>query len=89
MQNQDPNQYPYQQYPAPGPQQRSWLLTLLLAIFVGSLGIHRFYTGKIGTGILMLVTFGGCGLWTLIDIILIATGAFTDVNGQPLYRDRF
>lgn len=61
-----------------------WLTTLLLAIFVGYLGIHRFYTGHIGTGVLMLLTLGGCGIWTIIDIILIATGSFKDGNGNPL-----
>lgn len=63
-----------------------WLTTLLLAIFVGYLGIHRFYTGHIGTGVLMLLTFGGCGIWTIIDIILIATGSFKDGKGNPLIR---
>ena len=45
------------------------------------MGIHRFYVGKIGTGILMLITFGGLGIWALIDIIIIATQKFTDSNG--------
>ena len=59
---------------------------MLLALLVGYLGIHRFYVGKIGTGILMLVTGGGCGIWTLIDIIMIATGSFTDAEGKPLVK---
>ena len=67
-------------------QQKEWLITLLLAIFVGGLGIHRFYVGKIGTGIAMIFTCGGAGIWTLIDIIMIATGSFTDANGQPLKK---
>ena len=62
--------------------QKSWLVTLLLCLFVGTLGIHRFYVGKIGTGILQLITFGGFGIWTLVDIILIACKKFTDVNGD-------
>lgn len=61
-----------------------FLLTLLLAIFLGTFGIHRFFNGKVGTGILMIVTFGGCGIWWLIDIILIVTGNFKDSNGIPI-----
>lgn len=83
-------QPPFQQgYPQPGyPQQgKDWLITLLLSIFLGGLGIHRFYVGKTGTGIAMLLTVGGCGIWALIDIIMIASGSFTDANGQPLVRN--
>lgn len=61
--------------------EKDWIVTLLLSLFLGSLGIHRFYVGKIGTGILQLITLGGCGIWTLIDIIMIATGNFTDKDG--------
>ncbi len=72
--------------PAPADEQRDFLVALLLSIFVGSLGVDRFYLGYIGLGILKLVTFGGCGIWTIIDIILIATGKLNDANGQPLKR---
>lgn len=65
---------------------RDWITALLLCIFLGTLGIHRFYVGKNGTGILMLVTAGGCGIWTIIDIIMIACGSFTDANGDKLVR---
>ena len=62
--------------------QKSWLVTLLLCLFVGTIGVHRFYVGKIGTGILQLITFGGFGIWTLVDFILIACKKFTDSNGD-------
>lgn len=61
-----------------------WLLTLVLCFWMGTLGIHRFYNNKISTGILMLFTLGGLGLWVLIDLIVIATGNFTDANGNKL-----
>ncbi len=63
---------------------KEWLVTLLLSLFVGTLGVHRFYVGKIGTGILQLITLGGCGIWTLIDIIMIATGNFKDKDGNEI-----
>lgn len=63
---------------------KNWLAALLLCIFLGQLGIHRFYVGKIGTGILMLLTAGGFGIWWIIDIILIASSTFTDKSGAVL-----
>jgi len=54
-------------------KDKKWIVALLLSIFLGSLGIDRFYMGYVGTGILKLITFGGLGIWALIDIILIAT----------------
>ena|SRR5674476_46191 len=61
---------------------RSRTTTLLLAIFLGVFGAHRFYVGKTGTGVLMAITVGGLGLWWLYDIILIASQAFRDAEGQ-------
>ena len=55
---------------------KSFVAAILLCFFLGSLGFHRFYVGKIGTGILMLITFGGLGVWTIIDLVLIATSNF-------------
>ncbi len=63
---------------------RDWLATLLLCIFLGPFGIHRFYTGHILIGVLQLVTGGGCGIWVIYDIIMIATGRYTDAQGRPL-----
>ena len=69
--------------------KRDWLVTLLLSIFLGALGVDRFYLGKVGTGILKLLlnlaTFFTLGLiWALIDIILIATKKMTDKEGLRL-----
>ena len=62
-------------------KQLNWTVTLIISIFFGSLGIDRFMMGHIGLGILKLITFGGCGIWSLIDIILIATKhPFKDVE---------
>ena len=61
---------------------KDWLMTLLLCFFVGCFGIHRFYVGKTGTGIVQLLTCGGCGIWALIDFIMIALGNFTDADGN-------
>ena len=56
-----------------GVRKVNWVLCLLMSIFFGGLGVDRFMIGKIGTGILKLITFGGLGIWYLIDIVLIAT----------------
>lgn len=65
---------------------RSRLVALLFCILLGWIGVHRFYVGKIGTGILMVVTIGGLGIWTLIDLILIAVGSFRDKEGRRVFR---
>ncbi|MDG1555079.1 MAG: TM2 domain-containing protein [Candidatus Poseidoniaceae archaeon] len=63
---------------------KDWTVLLILSIVLGSLGVDHFYAGKIGTGILKLITLGACGIWYLIDVIMIATGSFKDSNGIPI-----
>lgn len=65
---------------------KSWLVTLLFSLFLGYLGIHRFYTGHIGIGIAQLLTCGGCGIWTLIDFICICCNAYKDADGNDLVK---
>lgn len=65
----------------------SFLVTLLLCLFLGYLGIHRFYTKNWVAGILQFMTGGGCGVWWLIDLILIVAGSYRDGDGRPLERD--
>ena len=60
----------------------SQLIALLLCIFLGYIGIHRFYLGYIGIGILQIITVGGCGIWALIDLIRIITGDLGPKDGS-------
>ncbi len=66
--------------------QQDWLVALLLCFFIGVIGAHRFYVGKIGTGLLMVFTLGGLGIWTFIDLILIIVGKFKNKDGEILSR---
>lgn len=63
---------------------RQYVTTLLLSFFLGGLGVDRFYLGQTGLGIGKLLTLGGCGIWSLIDFIMIAMRNVTDVDGKPL-----
>lgn len=74
-----------------GTASGSWTTALLLCIFLGIFGAHRFYAGKIGTGILMLITGGGVGIWVLIDLIMILPPFPPTHNevGGPISRSRY
>ena len=61
-------------------------IAFILAIVLGVFGAHRFYVGKIGTGILMACTVGGLGIWYLYDVIMVAAGSFRDADDRRVLR---
>jgi TM2 domain-containing membrane protein YozV len=63
---------------------KSRLVAAVLCFFLGVFGVHRFYVGKIGTGIIQFFTAGGFGVWWIIDLIMIIMGSFTDKDGNKL-----
>lgn len=63
---------------------KSRLAALLLCIFLGCIGVHRFYIGKVGTGVIWLLTVGCFGIGWLVDVIMIACGTMKDVDGLPV-----
>ena len=65
-------------------EKRSFLAAELPCYFLGAFGVHRFYTGYIGIGIIQLLTLGGCGFWTLIDFICISINKYKDAKNQQL-----
>ena len=65
-----------------GVSEKSRLIAFLLAFFVGVLGVHRFYLGRVGSGVAMILTLGGLGLWAMIDWIIILCGSFKDSEGK-------
>lgn len=69
-----------------GQAEKDWLVALLLCLFLGGVGGHRFYVGKVGTGILYLFTAGVFGIGVLVDLIKIITGKFTDKDGNPIQK---
>ena len=71
--------------PLPG-EGKDWLTALLVCFFLGVFGVHRFYTGHTGLGIVQLLTLGGCGIWALVDFIMIIVGSFRDAKGNLLVR---
>lgn len=70
-----------------GQSDKEWLVALLLSVLVGGLGVDRFYLGYVGLGVLKLITLGGCGIWALVDLIMIAMNKIPDAQGRPLKRD--
>ncbi|MGQ7786607.1 TM2 domain-containing protein [Nesterenkonia sp. K-15-9-6] len=80
--------HPYPESAVQAPPQKSFVVTWLLSWLLGGLGADRFYLGKIGTGVLKLVTLGGFGLWYLIDLIMVLAGAARDSAGRPLEGSR-
>ncbi|GAA2199930.1 Ltp family lipoprotein [Sinomonas flava] len=82
-----PNLAPYPPSPGYGgplKSSKSFLVTWLLSLLLGVFGVDRFYLGKVGTGILKLVTFGGFGIWALVDLILVLANKTRDKQGMPL-----
>lgn len=69
---------------ADGISEKSGIACLLFLILLSPWGIHRMYVGKVGSGILFLLTLGGLGLWWLIDLILLCTRSFTDADGKVI-----
>jgi hypothetical protein len=63
-------------------------MVMLLCFFFGGIGVHRFYLGKIGTGILMIFTLGGLGIWSLIDFFIATFGNYNDSNGLPVSKEK-
>jgi TM2 domain-containing membrane protein YozV len=68
----------------PNPSERSRLAALLLCVLLGWLGAHRFYVGKVGSGLLWLFTIGLLGMGVIFDLVLIATGEFRDQRDRRL-----
>ena len=77
--------YPVQASTVPNVfSDKQWLTAVLLSFFLGGLGVDRFYLGQTGLGIGKLLTLGGCGIWSLIDFIMILMRSVTDAEGRPL-----
>jgi TM2 domain-containing membrane protein YozV len=67
-------------------EPKSWMVALLLSWLLGWCGADRFYLGYTGLGVAKLLTFGGCGIWSLIDLIMIIMNKIPDADGRPLAK---
>lgn len=76
------------QYGPANASDKDWLTTLLLCFFLGTFGIHSFYAGKTVIGVVQLITLGGCGIWALIDFIMIICGNYKDAQGKIIVNKR-
>jgi len=70
--------------PASVPSEKSRSLAAVLSFAFGVFGAHRFYVGKVGTGVVQLLTLGGLGIWSFIDFLIIMFGEFTDSDGSKI-----
>ena len=70
------------------PKQRHFLAVFFISFMWGTFGVDRMYLGKWGTGILKLVTFGGFGMWVLVDLVLIMAGTMRDKQGREMLQYR-
>jgi len=90
QQTQQQGQVPAHQQPDGGISNRDWLTTLLLCFFLSWFGVHRFYAGKTGTGVLMiLIGWLTLGIWHLVDFITICVGKFKDKEGRLIVKSRY
>jgi len=74
----------YGQGPYPDAPRKSFMVTWLLSLLLGTFGVDRFYLGKIGSGVAKLLTAGGAGIWAIVDLIMTLTGNTRDKDGRPL-----